>query len=264
MTGGQPSRYRATPLLLFAAFSLMPGALRAQTIVGRVVDDARDAPLPGAVVRLVDQEGVNRAFSITDSVGGFSIEPPAAGEYVLDVIRLGYHRTRSPRLALHMGGSVQLDLAMAPLPLGLEGLEVAVERPKRQLSLLGVRPADLGARWIDREFIESIMVKRDLGSILEWRGVAGIQIIRRENLTTGSDPMPFCVSLSRSRSFTGGGRCALLVLDGVPLRTSQGIDIDPDGLESMAVLMPVEATTLWGHRASGGAIVMWSRGMASR
>lgn len=239
--------------------ALVPGA-SGQTVEGRVLDQASERPVGGAIVAMVDEDGEERTRTLADSIGQFRIQPPEAGNFYLVAERFGYFETRSPLIAFRTEGHAALELMMVPEPVGLEGLEISVEdRAEQQLGLLGLTPAQLGNRWIDRNQIDAIAVKRDMGVILERTAQAGIQVLRTENLTMGSDDIGLCISQQRARTGDGRGRCSLIVLDGVPLSGVQAKALDPSAIESIAILDPVQATTLYGTLAGGGAVLVWTR-----
>ncbi len=247
--------------LVCALYGLAPaGELRAQTILGRVLDQVNEQPVEGVLVSLIARTGERRARALSDSIGRFVIEPPEAGEFLLVTDRFGYLETRSPLLALSTEGQAPLDLMIAPEPIGLEGLEISVEEQAvEQLSRMGLSADALGNRWIDREKIDAIPVKRDMGVILERTAQAGIRVTRPENLTMGSADIGLCVSLYRVRTADGGGQCALIVLDGIPMSGVGALDIDPEGIESIALLEPIEATTYYGTLGGAGAVLVWTR-----
>lgn len=231
--------------------------------MGRVLDDARESPVSGAAVRLLDRDGRKKVETLADSLGRFVLAPPEAGEYYLEATRIGYQRALSPLLAFaDRDDRVQLDLMMSPAPIGLEGLAVEVDvetRASEDLKLSGVRPATLGNRWISRRDIEAVAIRSDVGNILEHQSIAGMRIIRPENVVPGSDDVGLCVSLVRGRTGTGQGTCALVVLDGVPITGEQALFVDPESVEGMAVLLPTEATLLYGTRGGRGVLQIWTR-----
>lgn len=231
----------------------------AQTILGRVLDQLSEQPVEGVIVSLVARTGVERARALSDSEGRFVLTPPEAGEYLLVTDRFGYLETRSPLLSLTTEGEAPLDLMVAPEPIGLEGLEISVEeRASEELDRMGLSVNELGNRWIDKEQIDAIPVKRDVGTILERTAQAGLRIARPENLTMGSDDIGLCVSFLRVRRANGGGTCALVVLNGVPMSGTGALDIDPYSVESIALLEPTEASVQYGTLAGGGAVLIWT------
>ncbi|NNF14908.1 MAG: hypothetical protein HKN72_16895 [Gemmatimonadetes bacterium] len=249
----------ALTLGLVSLFAL-PALAHAQTIQGRVLDQENEQPVGGAIVTLLEPDGDERVRALADSVGRFLITPPESGEYYMVAERFGYFETRSPLIALGTEGTAALDLMLVPEPIGLEGLEVSVEeRAEQELEQLGLTPRQLGNRWIGRERIEAIAVKLDMGAVLERTAQANIRIIRPENLTLGSDPLGLCVSLQQARTAGGMGTCALIVLDGVPISGVGAMDIDPNAIESIAILEPIEASTFYGTAGGSGAVLVWTR-----
>ena len=103
-------------------------------------------------------------------------------------------------------GSVLFELAMRPLPLGLEGLEVAVEREAdRELRMFGHTAESLGARWMGRKEIDKIIRMGHAGDVIRFQGIAGIEV----------PPGSVCVIYRRARTGASQDRCALTVLDGI-------------------------------------------------
>jgi hypothetical protein len=221
-------------------------ALAGQTLSGRVVEEGRDAPVPGALVALLDREGEQQVGVLADSVGRYRIRPPRDGEYVIQVTQLGYTTMRTPLLALTADGMAALDLELTPEALGIEGLEVEVEREaRRELATLGLSPAELGTRWLDREAIEAIPGLPGLREALRLRGLPGV--------TLPDDPHALCLQFRR------GTGCALVVLDGAPLPLDVALSLNLDEFGAMAILDPQEAMMFYGQRAAGGAVLLWSR-----
>lgn len=235
-----------------------PTPVAGQTLVGRVLDQVGEQPLGGAMVALVARTGEARDRTVTDADGRFTLTPPEPGEYLVTSERFGYATTRSPLFALTTEGEAPVELLMAPEPIGLEGLDVSVEElAVEELDLMGLSADQLGNRWIERSRIEAIPVKRDLGTIVEHTAQAGVQVVRPGNVSGGGG-VGLCVSFRRA-SRVGSGTCALVVLNGVPISTLQAADIDPEAVESMALLEPRDAATLYGTLAGGGAVLVWTR-----
>ena len=261
----RPSAYGVPALLALFALTLGTTSaqpLHAQTLVGQVLDESRESPVAGALVVLLDRDGEERAQALSGSDGRFVIAPPEAGEYYLAATRIGYEPTRSPLIALSLEGTTPIDLMMQPAPIGLEGLEIEVDpvsRATEELRISGIEPRDLGHRWISQADIESVAIKSDVGRVLEWQGIGGMRVVRPENLTTGSHDLGLCVSFQRARTGQGLNRCALIVLDGVPIRGDLALALDPESVAAMALLTPIEATILYGVRGEPGALMIWTR-----
>lgn len=48
-------------------------------------------------------------------------------------------------------------------------------------------------------------------------------------------------------------------MNGVPLNGLQAFDVDPESIESIAVLMPNEAVTYYGTMGGSGAVLFWTQ-----
>jgi hypothetical protein len=239
-------------LIGLLAALLPPSAVRAQTLQGQVLEDGRDLPVPGALVVLLDRDGDRKAETISDSVGRFLLTPTEAGTYVVEAVRLGFERTRSPLFDMKTEGSVPFEILLTPAPLGLPGLEVTVEtEAERMLRSFGQSQASLGNRWVDREEIDEMVTPGLAKDIIRWQNIAGIWIVEYDDSPLGG---PLCV-IFRRRERT----CALTVLDGAVVDPLTAGSIDTRDLEAIAILEPVDATTFYGTQAGGGAVLMWTR-----
>ena len=110
------SRLSALALLaLFAAAS----RLGAQQLRGVVRDSARAAPLPGAVVTILDSAGVPVARAISDAAGRFVVGAPSRAAR-LRAVRIGYR----PRDLALTGRGDTLEIAMGRLPPMLAAVRV--------------------------------------------------------------------------------------------------------------------------------------------
>lgn len=255
---------RARPIhlamLVGLPWTLSARPAAAQTVLGRVLDEANGLPVAGAIVRLLDDNGQERAQAVADSAGSFVMRRPATGEYALEATRIGYQPTRSPLLRFTGDTAVPLEILMSPAPVGLPGLEVSVDaRAKEFLKLLGLSPASLGTRWMSRDFLRGLPLMRDIGSIIEWRSSSGATVLRPEDLSPGSDDAGLCVTIRRARAATPRGHCALIVVDGVPISGQAALHLDPEEIEAAALLLPLESNYYWGPPGAGGALVLWTR-----
>jgi len=231
----------------------LPCVCAGQSISGRVLEESSGRPVAGAAVSLVDRSGKTKVQVLADSVGQFLVAPPQAGDYRLLAERLGCRSTLSPLLSLKLEGTVELDLIVDPEPIGLEGLEVSTESEAvRSLRSYGHTPAELGSRWIDRKKIEAVRSALRPSDVIRWQGIAGIHV-RVSNASPALEPL--CVETLRS----GHPGCALTVLNGVIVDPVEVNQLDPSAIESIAVLSPVDAATLFGTRGGNGAVLVWMR-----
>lgn len=253
--GGRPLR-RCPSIVALCALALgwllaVPFPSAAQTVVGRLLEEVRERPVPGASVSLVRADGTAVVEAVTDSLGRFVLVPDRAGEYTVVAVHTGYETGRSPLLALGTEGSVTLDMLVRPAPVPLPGLEVEVEREWRDLlQTLGLTPESLGDRWVDRETIDRIAMPGTAFHVLDRQGIAGVRIPRR---------VPACATFARARTGGGNDRCALVIVNGVATPRESAAGIDGREIEAIALLRPFEAVPLYGTVAGGGAVLIWTR-----
>lgn len=249
-------------LTLLALALIVPRSeLSAQSLTGRVLEEGRNTPVADVLVSLIDKDGKRLVTVTSDSLGRFHLTPPSGGEYHIDAVRVGYATLHSPLLALSDTGVASVDLVVRPRPLGLKGLEVSVESEAEALLRgFGVTPRQMGRRWIPRRSIEDMPQTVGPIDIIRWRGVPGVWV--REPLPTEIPGL--CVMFQRSRSSSGSDRCAIILLNGSIVSPVEAVRIGGDEIESMAVLTPVEATTIYGTQGGAGAVLIWTRSGRSR
>lgn len=250
---------RAVTLIVIGSASVIGSSeLAAQTLRGRVLEDGRGVPVSGATVSLLLPNGEEVIRAETDSAGRFTLLPPSAGDYFLQVVRLGYADTRSPLLALSDQGSAAVDLLVQPLPIGLDGFEVTVQSEiERVVRNFGLRIEDLGRRWIDRQRIEEIPTALRAKDLVRWQGIPGVYVQE-----WGGPPAltPLCVSFWRAKTLGAANPpCAITFLNGARIDSIEVNQISPEEIESILVLTPVEATGLYGTQGGAGAVLLWTR-----
>ncbi len=100
-------RHCALAVLLLLAASAAPAS--GQSVAGRLLDDERDRPIPGARLYLVDEGGALVDSTFTARDGAFQLAAPAAGTYTLHFQMDGWAAAGSEPLALHEGESTRYD-----------------------------------------------------------------------------------------------------------------------------------------------------------
>jgi hypothetical protein len=103
-----------------------PTGLAAQTVSGRVLDAATDAPIREVTVTLLDAGRAVTRAAATDSTGVFSLRLPRAGRYQLRAERLGYASVTTPPLEFLAGDSLALELRLSSEVVPLEPLAVTI------------------------------------------------------------------------------------------------------------------------------------------
>lgn len=240
------------PLLLVATCVAvgLPGQAAAQAATGRVTDESTGEPVAGAMISLLDgsRDVVERVVS--GPSGRYTIQAPDAGAFWITADFLGYRRLESPLLAMDDARTVTVDFELPVDPIELEGLAVEAERNeelRQRVRMWGVRPDDLGARWVGREQIERWQAAEDFGVALRSQGIAGIEVIR----SLDGHGMPgVCVRIRQ-------GGCALVVWNGQPVSQVTAGLIPPMSLGAIVLLRPQEATLVYGTDGGNGAVLLF-------
>ena len=158
---------RVAAVLLIAALPAS-GSLAAQVVRGQLIDSISRAPLPGAFVTLVDEQGVERVRAMTNSGGEFVLSAPA-GAYRLRSKRIGFRPYLSSPLTLRSGETMSFIASVVPIPVALS--QVVVEG-QRQCDVAG--GASLAALWdeIREALAEVSWTSRDPGYWYDLRDFA--------------------------------------------------------------------------------------------
>lgn len=95
-------------------------------IEGRVVEDSGGAPVAFAIVRLlrVDQSLANPWPGLTDDAGRFRFDRLPAGNYRVQLERVGFERALSPTLTVKAGETLTHELRAAGKAVLIEGLTI--------------------------------------------------------------------------------------------------------------------------------------------
>jgi hypothetical protein len=111
------SRYGVLALLL----SLLPAALTAQVIRGRVLDQSR-RPLVGALVELRTATGKSIQIVITSPSGAFQLTAPAPGHYLYRVAGIGFQPRPLTPLDVPADGVTLPDIVLSTMTTRLPDL----------------------------------------------------------------------------------------------------------------------------------------------
>lgn len=233
-----------------------PARTAAQVVVGRTTDEAFGSPLGLVAIHLLDTDEDVVGSALSDVSGAYELEIPEDGAYYVYADMLGYQPLRTPLLELSVSRRVTADFELRADPIGLEGLEVevdAMERIERELASFGVRPDAIGERFVSPADIARRPTVRDFGYVLQWQSIAGMQIIRSDDLFPRPAQPWICVRL-RPRA-----DCAVMVLNGARVTLVTAYDIPANALRAIVVLTPEESTLLYGTDGGGGAVLLFTR-----
>jgi hypothetical protein len=223
----------------------------AQTIRGRVVDQANGGPVAMAGVFLLAPGRNVVSSALADTLGRYILKVPEGGEYILRVQRLGYFETESPLLAVAGDRPYDVDLSVRPEPIHIEGLEVEVQA-ERQNSWARDRLRYMDPRWGAGNPAESFGFRLITGLRLEEAKIRSddtLDLLRwvYVPIYDGMDGM--CVQV-RPNFDRGGGlrameghdvappipQCAPVYLDGQPLQPEHVAGLDFRGINAVMVV----------------------------
>jgi hypothetical protein len=223
-----------------------------QVLQGHLLDEATDAPIPGASMALLEEDSARVvAATVTDSAGYFRVEGGEdGGAFRLRAQRIGYPLTVSTPLNVRAGDTIQVEFRISAGAVLLDPVVVTSRRrrpPPMIREFYQRAERSIFGTFITRAEVERIHPIR-ITDLL--RRVPGLQFV----------PLRFGGSTAiRMR----GGCSPLIVIDGMQLRDVHSIDdlVQPLELEGMEVYrsfaeVPVE---YGGLRIPCGAILIWTR-----
>ena len=114
----------ASALSLVALLLVLPRALSAQTVEGRLSSRGSGASVRGALVSLLDTGGGEAGSALSDTAGRYRLVARGAGTYRLRVERIGVATVTSPPFALGAGEVLAMPLVLPDQALSLQGLRV--------------------------------------------------------------------------------------------------------------------------------------------
>ncbi|GAB4000232.1 TonB-dependent receptor [Spirosoma daeguense] len=205
------------------------------TVSGKVTDD-KGVTLPGvSVVMKGSTQGTN-----TDSNGQFRITVPN-GNTVLVFSFVGYTRQE-----VTVGNQTNLTISLTPDDQTLNEVVVVGYGSQRKQDITSA---------------VSVINMRDIGEqpannpnqILQGRA-PGV-VVKQKNGAPGGQ---FEVRI-RGIGSIGGGSDPLYVIDGFPVGTSVGQNLNPNDIENVTVLKDAASTAIYGARGSNGVVLITTR-----
>jgi len=93
-------------------------------VSGRLVEQTGDRPIVGAFVLLLGADSTEYERALTDGLGRFSMQAPAAGTYALKSAVIGFRSTITPTFEIVAGQDIEVDFAIPGIPITLPTLIV--------------------------------------------------------------------------------------------------------------------------------------------
>jgi hypothetical protein len=234
------------------------------TLVGIAVDWEDQGPLEGVRVMLEDLN----LGTLTDEEGRFLLGDIPLGRHVLRAEMLG----RTPvtdTVRIRPDRPVQMEVRLPPVALAIEGITVEVfSRPAMEARTEGFTGVNLDR--ITPEEMDVLRVKTY--NIVDVIRQMGSPRIRITEAGPQGFPLGFCMTWSRRRPSlaheAAGGGCQpmLIVLDGLPIQggpqlpaSAIVLEMDPEEIEAVRVLSPIQAEFRYGIDGGFGALVIETR-----
>ena len=95
----------------------------AQAVSGRLLDAGSGEPVAGALITLLDADGVEVTTTVTSARGTYHVRAPGAGQFRLRVERIGF-QTLEQQVTVAAGQTATADFAMMTEALGLDEIVV--------------------------------------------------------------------------------------------------------------------------------------------
>jgi len=227
-------------LSLFLAFLFVPEASAQEgRITGTVTDAASGEPLPGANVLI---EGTSTGTT-TDSNGEYALEGVNPGTYSVEASFVGYESTLREGVEVEAGQSSTVTFQLSPAQAELDEVVVVGYGQQQREDVTGsVAQVDVsGVEDVSAASASEVLQGQASGLMVHRTGVPGSSPevrIRGLNTLNSNDP--------------------LFIVDGVERDNLLGIN--SSNIESVEVLKDASAAAIYGSRASGGVVLISTKG----
>lgn len=224
------------------------------TLVGYVRDYISGEPVTGAEVSVMGTE----SSTLSDATGRFLLDDLPPGRHLVTTDHIGYEE-RTDSVTVFSEETVDIEIRMATEALEVEGLVVTARTRFGRTSLAAdAKRAD----FLSREEIETILPRvqttPDLMRNMNMPGLRIREVYQVDELTGVMVP-GFCVEVRRG----GGEGCspAAVVLNNtvVPYPDQVLRDLDPEIIDRIEILSPIDAQFQFGAAAANGAVVIFTR-----
>jgi sulfur carrier protein ThiS len=225
------------------------------TLEGYVRDYVTGEPVAGASVSVAG----TTSSTLTDLTGRFILDDLPPGRHLVTTDHIAYEE-RTDSVTIFSQEVVDIEVRMATEALEVEGLVVTARTRFGRTTLAGdAKRAD----FISREEIEALLPRvtatADLLRNMKTPGLRIRDVYQADEITGVMIP-GLCIEVSR-RSGGEGCRPAAVALNGVivPFPDQLLRDLDPNIIDRIEILSPIDAQFQFGSAAGNGAVVIYTR-----
>ncbi len=170
--GASVVRFARVLFVAWLVACLVPGAARAQTVTGIVLDARTESPLSGVLVSLLDPDDRRAAATLTDETGSFSLEPGRFGRFRIRAERIGLQTLTSGAFELFTTVPREERILMADRAIEIAGLVVDSRIEQCRL--------DPGNAMRIQRWWQEVRTALDVSSVVQSEGLAHFQVERYE------------------------------------------------------------------------------------
>lgn len=235
---------------------MVPAALQAQSVSGRVVDRATDRPIPATSVVALTGSGRLIGEVLADSAGRFTLALRGAGSYRLRAERIGYRPVTSPEFDVSSAEALAVDLHLSAGAVELDPLTITSRAEPPHVPGLERAGFYQRERTSPGVFMRREEVIRKGGNRMSelLTRVPGVRRVVAQGIT----------GVTLGRLGPGGRVCSPAVfLDGQPVARPEGIDdiIQVTAIEAVEVYRGPSQTParFAGPEIGCGVIVIWTQ-----
>ena len=225
------------------------------TLVGKVMDYTSREPLGGALVSVIGTP----VRQVTDEEGNFVLDGIPPGRHLVSTQYLGYE-ARTDSVTVFSQETVDIEVRMTTQALEVEGLVVTARTRFGRTSVAVDKRADV----ITRTEIEPLLPRvRNMADLLRGMNTPGLRISEVMMADASGVMIPgVCVEVGRrtTRNAQGCNAAAVFVNDVIMPYPDQVLaSLDPNSIERIEVLTPIDAQFQFGTAAANGAVLIYTR-----